>query len=74
MTTPKKKKRKRSGIENEMVVALSLQEASTWIRQAYTALDDMEGTQVTKDKDALEKISRALPVIHNRYSRVKMSR
>jgi hypothetical protein len=75
-------RRRKSQVDHRLVAATSLQEAATWIRQAEIALDheayrlnDTEkADRAEKDARWLASVGRNLAVIHNRYSRVKMSR
>lgn len=66
--------RKKSQVDHPLVIATSLQEASTWINQAAIALEKLEPTGV-RDKElaTLAAVANRLVIIHNRYSRVKMS-
>jgi hypothetical protein len=68
-------------IDHRLVIATSLQEAATWIRQAEIAVEKLKGEklatgkgrarQLQLDLEFLWQVSRNLKKIHNRYSRIK---
>lgn len=62
---------KLKGQDSELAIAISLQEAATWIGQAAFILEDIGGSQ--SEIDLLRKMGRNLKVIHNKHSRLKMS-
>jgi hypothetical protein len=74
-------RRRKPQVDHRLVISTSLQEASTWINQARIALDkesyrlndEEKARRAGLDSVYLEKVGRALAIIHNRYSRVKMS-
>jgi len=66
---PKRQSQKRDP-NPELTVAVSLQEASTWVRQAAIALETLEDKQGVATMAAIQK---HLVRVHNKHSRVKMS-
>lgn len=72
---PKASSRRASNtIDHKLIIATSLQEASTWLHQAEVALHDhpQESDHEPKDLEMLRKMQRNITRIHNRYSRIKM--
>jgi hypothetical protein len=79
----KKRRKSQPKVDPDLTIAVSLQEASTWVNQARIALEEESGRLKHSDPErsklywqeskALDKVGKAFVRIHNRHSRVKMS-
>jgi hypothetical protein len=67
-------------IDHRLVIATSLQEAATWLKQAEQALAQISndhptgnaGYNANRYELYLERVGRNIKRIHNNYSRIKM--